>query len=465
MATSSTSGGRPDRSAGLSWDELARADSREVPDFLLNDDYRSLGSAPLPVGRYVSADFFAREVEKMWPNVWQFAAREEELIEPDSTVLYENAGRAYILARQRDGSVRAFHNVCLHRNRRLRDKDGIAREFRCPYHGFTWNNDGSLKTIPCRWDFPHLNDQDMRLPEAQVARWGGYIFIRESADGLTLEEYLAPLPEHFKRWKHEECYTSSWAAKLVNVNWKACAEAFIEAFHVVATHPQIMPFTGDSNSKYFIWGDHVNLAITPFGTPSPHMIGTERDEQWVMDQFLKYNGRVVPKGVHLAVPEGSSVRATMGEFNRKRFGELAGRDFDYVSDSEVTDAFTYNVFPNFAPWGGFAPNIVYRWRPWPDQDHTLMEVRLLTRLKPGQATPPAAAMTMIPEGGKWADALGMLGAVLDQDMANLPQVQLGMKNSKRGVVELGNYQEIRIRHFHQTLDKYLAGHGVQGPGG
>ena len=85
-----------------------------------------------------------------------------------------------------------------------------------------------------------------------------------------------------------------------------------------------------------------------------------------------------------------------------------------------------------------------------------MEVRVLSRLKPGESPSAGPAMTMIPEEGKWADALGVLGSILDQDMSNLPQVQLGMKNSKSGVVQLGNYQEVRVRHFHQTLDKYLA---------
>jgi hypothetical protein len=62
-----------------------------------------------------------------------------------------------------------------------------------------------------------------------------------------------------------------------------------------------------------------------------------------------------------------------------------------------------------------------------------------------------------------ADHLGpALAAVFDQDMANLPYVQDGMKASKNKRIELGNYQEIRIRHFHRTLDKYLAGHMGQG---
>jgi hypothetical protein len=51
--------------------------------------------------------------------------------------------------------------------------------------------------------------------------------------------------------------------------------------------------------------------------------------------------------------------------------------------------------------------------------------------------------------------LGVLGSVFEQDMQNLPYVQQGLKASKTGQVNLGDYQEIRIRQFHQTLDKYL----------
>lgn len=445
------------RCPGISWEDLAASDNRPVPKFLMGNDAPYLGSEPLAVIRYTDPEFFAREIAEMWPNVWQFAAREEDMLEPGATVVYENAGRSYLLSRQPDGSVRAFHNVCLHRGRRLRDKGGVAREFRCPFHAFTWNTDGTIKNIPCRWDFPHLADEAMSLPEAETGRWGGYIFVRENPGGPSLDDYLAPLPDDFERWGHDECDTASWTAKIVPANWKATAEAFMESFHVIATHPQIMAFTGDANTKYAILSDNVNLAITPFGVPSPHTAAEDRDEQWIIDQFLKNNGRVVPKGVSIDVPEGSTARSTMGAYNRKRFGELAGRDLDQISDSEAQDAFTYNVFPNFSPWGGFAPNIVYRWRPWPDQDHTLMEVRILNRRKPNEAPSPSPAMTMLGPDDTWESALGILGAILDQDMANLPSVQIGMKMSKTGVIQLGDYQESRVRHFHQRIDYYLAG--------
>ncbi|GAA4809953.1 hypothetical protein GCM10023232_01220 [Sphingosinicella ginsenosidimutans] len=438
----------------VTWDSLASLDSRPVPDFLLENARVEMDDAPLDVERYTDPGFFRAECEKMWPNVWQFAARQEEMPEPGDYVLYENAGRSYLVTRQADGSVRAFHNVCLHRGRKLRTESGWASNFQCPYHGFTWETDGSLKRIPCQWDFSHLDGQDLSLPEAQVGQWGGYIFIKEAEGGPTLEEFLSPLPEHFARWRHEDAYTTSWVAKVVPANWKACAEAFMEAYHVSTTHPQIMAFTGDVNSKYNLYGDNVNLAITPFGVLSP-TLGDSADEQEIIDNFLKYNGRVVTPGTTIDVPEGKTARATMGDFNRRRFGELFGRDLDHASDAEVQDAFTYNVFPNFSPWGGFQPTVVYRWRPWHDHRHTLMEVRLLGRLKPGE-TAPVPAMTFLEPHESFADHLGQLGAILEQDMHNLPHVQTGMEASKTRKLQLAHYQESRVRHFHRTLDSYLA---------
>lgn len=445
------------RSDGMSFDELAKLDSNPVPDFLVEDGYRYLGSEPLSVDRYVTREFFEREVEHLWPNVWQFAAREEELPAPGDSVVYDNAGRSFLLIRQQDGSVRAFHNVCLHRGTKLRVKDGALQDIRCPFHAFTWQTNGKIKSIPCRWDFGHLKDDEMSLPEAEVGYWQGYIFIRENPGGPSLEEYLAPLSTHFARYRHDQCYTVKWAGKVVKANWKANAEAFMEAFHVFATHPQITPFTADANSKTFVWNDHANLTLTPFGVTSPHVPAGDWDQQWVIDQFLKNNGRVVPQGQSITVPEGQTARQAMGDFNRKRFSEMAGQDLSHVSDCEVMDALTYNIFPNFAPWGGFAPNVIYRWRPWPDHDHTLMEVRILERLKPGETPPKSAPMTFLGEDESWGLALGLLGDLLMQDWSNLPRVQAGMKASKNREIQLGNYQEVRIRHFHQTLDKYLSG--------
>ena len=453
------------RCPGVSWSELLAEDSRPVPQFLADECYTYLGSEPIPASRYTDPGFFRAELAKMWPYVWQWAAREEDLPQPGDTLVYENAGRSYLVTRQEDGSVRAFHNVCLHRGRKLRTSDGTVSQFRCPFHGFTWNTDGSLRQIPCRWDFPHLSDDEMRLPEAQVATWGGYIFLREEAGGPSLQEYLAPIPEHFTRWRHEDCTTAIWVGKIVPANWKVVMEAFMEAWHSLVTHPQILPFTGDANTSYNIWGDHVNAAFTPFGVMSPHIDPQGRQQQWIVDEFVKYNGRSADNyeagqegGFNIRVPAGMTARRALGDSMRETYTKMFGHDHSGASDAELLDAFVYNAFPNFAPWGGFMPNIVYRWRPWPDQDSTLMEVRILTRMPPGAARTRGPQMRFLGRDEPWTEAkeLGVLGHVFEQDMGNLPFVQEGLKASKNDRVNLGNYQEIRIRQFHRTLDKYLA---------
>lgn len=453
------------RSPGVSWTQLMEADSRPAPECLIEDHYEFRGSDPIPAERYTSEEFARLERERMWPHVWQFAAREEDIPEPGDYTVFENAGRSWILSRQEDGSVRAFHNVCLHRGRKLRTEDGTADKFVCPFHGFTWNKDGSFSSMPCAWDFEHLSPEQLKLPDAEVGRWGGYIFIREEKGGPTLEEFLAPLPEHFRRWRHEDCATVVWVGKEVRANWKVTAEAFMEAWHTVITHPQLLPFTGDCNSAYQNWGDNVNANLVPFGVLSPHIDAEGKSEQWIVDEFIKYNGRSSdnydPSGDPYAVEvaEGQTARAALGAALRKAYTEQTGYDHEDATDSELLDALVYNVFPNFSPWGGYMPNIVYRWRPGKTADTCLMEVRVLARVKKGEPKPRGVPMHYLDIDQPWTDApeLGGLGDVFEQDMSNLPFVQDGLHCSKNGKVQLANYQEIRIRQFHQTLAKYIDG--------
>ena len=82
----------------------------------------------------------------------------------------------------------------------------------------------------------------------------------------------------------------------------------------------------------------------------------------------------------------------------------------------------------------------------------------MQRVAEGSAKPPPVAVRRlsVDEPFSAVEELGALGDVFDQDMGNLPYVQLGMSGSKTGEVTLGNYQESRIRHFHLTLGKYVA---------
>lgn len=457
------------RCPGPSYTDMLKADTRRAPDYLLMESNQQLGDEPLSTDRYTSPAFKQQEDERMWPNVWLFAAREEDMPEPGDTVVFELNDRSFLLVRQPDRSVRAFHNVCLHRGRKLRLESGPAINLRCPFHGFTWNNDGTLKEIPCNWDFEHLMGKDMSLPELKVDRWQGFVLIAENPDLPPFRDWIGPGVEHYDNWRLDECHTGAWIGKVIPANWKAVAEAFMEAWHSIVTHPQILGFTADANTRYDLYGDHMNRAITPSAALSPHLKG--KDQMYVIKSLADFTGgkgdaRSRRGGIDLDQdlrgfdPDDPWLaRKLLAEGNREAFNAANGHDYSGYTDSELLDNFTYNIFPNWAPWGGMVPNIVYRWRPWPDADHCLMEVRLLMRTPKGEKPPKCEGMHLIPEGEPFSSAGHLIGSALagvfDQDMANLPYVQTGMKASKNKAIELGHYQESRIRHFHRTLDKYL----------
>lgn len=440
------------RESAAQLEDMLDKDTNPAPEFLRNTHPAYLGSEPLSVERYTSQDFFNQEVQKMWPRVWQMACREEEIPNTGDYVVYENVGRSFLIARQEDGSVRAFYNACLHRGRKLKTDQGNAKRFKCPFHGFEWDLSGQLSDLPCGWDFPHLKTKDMNLPEPKVETWGGFVFLNEDENAISLKEYMAPTQEHFERWRLEECFRAVYVGKVINANWKAVMEAFMEAWHSTETHPQITPYTGDSNSQYDIYSDHVNRMITPFGVPSPNIDMSKHSQQWILNHFLG-------KDLAPEVKEGQSARAAMGEYNRDQFLTKSGYDAEGVTDAEVQDAILYNIFPNFCPWGGYQANIIYRWRPvGMDPNKCLMEIQLLVRTPKGAKRPKPAPLHLLGEDEPFAAAseLAGLAQIFDQDLGNLPYVQDGMYALKDGMVELANYQESKIRHFHQTIDKYLA---------
>ena len=126
-----------DRCPGISYTDMLEGDTRTPPDYLFEETVAEMNDDPIPVEPYISEEFAQLERDKMWPNVWLFAAREDEMPDAGDTVVFDIAGKSFLLVRQKDGSVRGFYNACLHRGRKLRTTCGTTTQLRCPFHGFT----------------------------------------------------------------------------------------------------------------------------------------------------------------------------------------------------------------------------------------------------------------------------------------------------------------------------------------
>lgn len=322
------------RSGGESYQEMLDKEVNPVPGALRENTNTYLGSENLSVDRYLSREFHELEVAKLWNRTWQAACRESEIARPGDFHVYDIATYSIVITRTDRGELRGYHNACLHRGRQLRNDCGNAREFKCPYHGFRWSLEGDFLGAPCQWDFPHIKAEEFSLPQVQVATWGGWVFINMDLEAESLASYMGILPQHFTRWQPEKTFKALHVEKVIECNWKVAWEAFIESFHTVQTHPQIMPYLGDANSQYDTWGDNVSRTISPMGVVSPHLENIEPDQ--TVNDWLQH-GAWLTEGERVTVPEGVSAREWLAEYYFRHFSREYGVDLaSFCTRSELS---------------------------------------------------------------------------------------------------------------------------------
>ena len=165
------------RTPDTTYTEYLEQDSQKVPDFMVEESFEELGSEDIDINRYISKEFFEKESECMWTRVWQFACRVEDIPEVGDNLVYDILDWSFIIVRSEEDKIQAFYNSCLHRGRRIKTERSFSKDLECPFHGFCWNLDGSLKRTPAPWDFQHIKDREFNLPEVRLEIWQGFVFI------------------------------------------------------------------------------------------------------------------------------------------------------------------------------------------------------------------------------------------------------------------------------------------------
>lgn len=443
---------------GPSVQEVLAADVNPAPKVMLAESPPSgLGTGDIDIARYFDKAWHDREVEKVWRKTWQLACRVEEIPNVGDHVVYEIVHDSLIVVRSKTDEIRAYVNSCLHRGTLLRTEGGCVKQFKCPFHGFTWDLQGKLTEVPGAWDFPDLDFATFNLPEARVGVWGGFVFVNFDTNAESLESYLEILPKHFQAFQMEDRYKAAHVAKIMPCNWKLAMEAFIESYHVPSAHPQVLGYYGDENTQYDVWPGvrHVNRMIAVQGVPSPSMANLDPA---VTIQHIR---RDVPfyGGAPIVADEEGGARAKLAKRAREKIAKASGRDMSKLSDSESLDLIEYLLFPNMVPWGGQALPICYRFRPLGDDpERSIMEIMFLFSKAADGSHPPPARIHWLGVDEPWSSAaeLGSAARVADQDTDNLKRIQKGLRATKKPGVTLARYQESRIRHYHETLDAYMA---------
>jgi phenylpropionate dioxygenase-like ring-hydroxylating dioxygenase large terminal subunit len=436
------------------YDQL-RDDPTPPPAALLEESYTFLGDEDVPYAVYTSQDYARREYDLMWSRTWQWACHVDHIPEAGDYYVYDVGPHSALVVRGDDGRIRAFYNACMHRGTQLKPPGscGFSNTLRCPFHGWDWHLDGSFKERPGAWDFPHADDESHRLPQLSVDVWEGFVFINFDPDAAPLAEHLGVMTRHWADWGLADRHIETHVRKRLPCNWKAAAEAFLEAYHVRETHASGQ--VGDEvTTAYDIFPPNVTRFIHTTGLNSPL-----RDPQLTEAELLARATR--RRGTaSVELPDGMRARDVMASLVQRQMGETYGGDFSHLSQSMTIDSIEYFVFPNMFFFPGLQLPMVYRFRPDPDSiDHSYFDL-LIMRPRPADrpAPPPPTVIELdVDDSYTIAEGLGSLGRVYDEDTSNMAAQTRGFRASRKRGQTLGNYQEVRARFLQLRVREHVGG--------
>ena len=190
----------------------------------------------MPPSVYTSQAFLQAELEHVFARDWVSVGRASGLENPGDYIAYELAGQPIVVLRDGQGVLRAFSNVCRHRMSTLLEGSGSTRAIVCPYHGWTYNLDGSLRAAPAMTRNAAFCKEDYRLPAVRCEEWLGWIMVTLNPDAPPVAQELAEveaLIEDFDMSSYVETFreTLRW-----DTNWKVLAENFMESYHLPVCH-------------------------------------------------------------------------------------------------------------------------------------------------------------------------------------------------------------------------------------
>jgi nitrite reductase/ring-hydroxylating ferredoxin subunit len=409
----------------------------------------------IPVSRYVSPEFFERELADVWPRAWQLACTVDHVADPGDWYEYRIGRYSVLIVRGDDGVLRAFQNVCLHRGSELCSGSGAGlAEIRCPFHRWTWGLDGRLREVPSRREFGVLND-DYPLIGVQVDTWGPLVFVNLDRDAGPLSEYLAPLPAETAWANLDEFRCTAVVSVRADCNWKTLIEGFSETYHVQGIHREMLGMADDVNGPQDIWHRHGRL-VQSYGLPSPRQRRPGGDEE-VFASFIEVMGGrigIEDKSAPMPpIPEGETLREMLARMVRDT-NRGQGIDLSGYEDHHVLDMEQYNLFPSITVLVFADMLSVVRSRPGTHVEEAYMDMYAFTRVQNTAGT-SAVPRTKPIDVLLPPEADPPFGLVINQDIGNFARTQRGLHQPGFTHLTVSPTEECRVVNLHRTLEEFL----------
>jgi phenylpropionate dioxygenase-like ring-hydroxylating dioxygenase large terminal subunit len=434
-------------------------------------------------GRYTDPEFARLEFEKLWSKAWQMAARLDEVPEPGDYTVYEIGDESVIVVRVDEHTVKAFNNACPHRGTALAQDCGTFEGERiiCPFHGWRWGTDGMVQYVLERKEFHNgnLSDSDVSLRKINLKIYAGFVFINFYKNPCSFDEFIAPVRQLIDDLVISDMHHIWWKSVVAPANWKVAVEAFLEGYHVPATHPQL-----ETTSAAFIYGDdvsgeppeysHADHIYESFPKGHGRFLGGQKtpmaghtllagDPVDIMADRLNLlvegmDAMIMKEDVDLVrslkgkpIPEGSTLG---GEYVQALYSTAAAQERPMPKPArEIMDQWGGEifVFPNLLilPQAGNA--MMYRMRPNGDDPNSCIFEIYSTKTRPAAEAIPRAVVEKMTDASDPAQFL----KIPRQDFSNIPRIQKGLRTGGMKQIWLASYFEQMILNMHQEMDRYL----------
>jgi phenylpropionate dioxygenase-like ring-hydroxylating dioxygenase large terminal subunit len=260
-------------------------DAATVQRFLDGMKYETERTAPppgfprfpdIPAGRYVDREFLELERRNLWKRSWLYACHMDELPQPGSFVLWKKTGSPVVIVRGKDDTIRAFYNTCRHRGGPLvKQPHGKVDGFVCGYHGWSYALDGRLINLRDKRDFVDFDISCRSLIPLSCERFYNWVFINEDPSAQPLKEHTAPFTDYFAQLQPDQWRLVSQQAFDVECNVKVLIDAFLEVYHLKSIHTSTVDrFLDHRGAKIALFKNGHSIMVTPNRRPDWQDPGT-----------------------------------------------------------------------------------------------------------------------------------------------------------------------------------------------
>jgi phenylpropionate dioxygenase-like ring-hydroxylating dioxygenase large terminal subunit len=288
---------------------------------------------PLQRDFYCHPGVLAADMERIWRRYWLYAGHSCMVPKPGDWLSWQVGHDSVIVVRTASGDIKAFHNTCRHRGSQLcRSERGNAPAFTCPYHGWTYDLDGRLKT---------RTEKEFGVPESQLGlhpvalrNVAGLLFVALGEDPVDFSAAEADIASRLRHHGLDDAKVAKTVTYRVKANWKIVFENNRECYHCPSAHPEYIKSAFDVLRAIPSQAARVERQ-TALANERFARLGIDTGDQWsnLSGRFWRANRTPLMEGWVTQSLDGQAVAPLMGLF-RARGERSAG-------------TLRTTVFPNF----------------------------------------------------------------------------------------------------------------------